>query len=81
MLVAILLISGVAAAVSWPIKVPYYAFSPGPVEDVSDFVNVEEPVGEASEGELMFLTVSIRETNLLGYLGAMLSDEVDLAPR
>jgi PDZ domain-containing protein len=80
-LVAILLLSGVAAAVSWPIKVPYYAFSPGPVEDVSDFVHVEEPVGDASEGQLMFLTVSIRETNLLGYLGAMLSDEVDLAPR
>jgi Lon-like protease len=80
-LVGVLLLAGVVAAVSWPIKVPYYAFSPGPVEDVSDFVHVEEPVGDASEGQLMFLTVSIRETNLLGYLGAMLSDEVDLAPR
>ncbi len=78
---AVLLLVGVGAALSWPIKVPYYAFSPGPVEDVSDFVTVSEPVGEVSDGELMFLTVSVRETNILGYLAAMFSEEVDLAPR
>lgn len=80
-LVGILLLVGVGVAISWPIKVPYYALSPGPVEDTSDFVTVAEPIGDPSQGELLFLTVSVRETNLLGYLGAVISDEVDLAPR
>lgn len=80
-LAGFLLLVGVAAAISWPIKVPYYALSPGPVEDTSDYVSVGEPAGEPSEGELLFLTVSVRETNLLGYIGAMLAEEVDLAPR
>ncbi|MBA2337495.1 MAG: PDZ domain-containing protein [Acidimicrobiia bacterium] len=80
-LVGIMLLVGVAVAISWPIKVPYYALSPGPVEDTSDFVTVAQPVGDPSQGELLFLTVSVRETNLLGYLGAVISDEVDLAPR
>ena len=36
--------SFVFAAVAIPISVPYYAMSPGPVSDVSDFVQVPEPL-------------------------------------
>jgi len=70
----------VFAAVAIPISMPYYAMSPGPVSDVSDFVVVEEPVG-TTEGELYFLTVSLQEVNILEWVAAKLDSRVDLAPR
>ncbi len=75
-----LMLIGAAVAIAWPINVPYYALSPGPVNDTSDFVNVAEPLGE-EDGDLFFLTVSLREINALEYLGALINDEVDLSPR
>ncbi len=79
-LAAILLALGTAVAIAWPINVPYYALSPGPVNDASDFVTVPEVMGD-EEGDLFFLTVSLREVNALEYLGALLNDEVDLTPQ
>ncbi|HSF87119.1 MAG TPA: PDZ domain-containing protein [Acidimicrobiia bacterium] len=76
----LILLIGTAIAVAWPINVPYYALSPGPVNDTGDFVVVEEPAGEES-GDLFFLTVSLREINALEYVGALLNNEVDLSPR
>lgn len=77
---ALILLIGAAIAVAWPINVPYYALSPGPVNDTGDFVMVEEPAGEEG-GDLFFLTVSLREINALEYVGALLNNEVDLSPR
>lgn len=74
-----LLSVGIAIGVAWPINVPYYALSPGPVNDVTDFVTVAHPAPE--RGELYFLTVSLDEVNLLEYLAAWLDNEVDLSPR
>jgi PDZ domain-containing protein len=62
-----------------PINVPYYAFSPGPASDTSDFITV--PDAADSEGELFFLTVSLQEVNVLEYVAALIDDEVDLAPQ
>ena len=76
----ILLLLGSAVAAAWPINVPYYAVSPGPVNDTSDFVVVPDVAGP-EEGDFFFLTVSLREINAIEYLGAMLSGEVDLTPR
>lgn len=64
----------------FPFDVPYYSFSPGPVNDVSDFVDVGEEQVEGS-GELYFLTVSLKEVNVIEYLGALLDSQVDLSPR
>ncbi len=78
---AMLLIgSFVFAAVAIPISVPYYAMSPGPVSDVSDFIEVAEP-SQTTEGELFFLTVSLQEVNVLEWVAAQLDGRVDLAPR
>lgn len=74
-----LLAFGIAVAIAWPINVPYFALSPGPVNDVTDFISVENP-GEET-GDLFFLTVSLKEVNLIEYLAALLNDEVDLNPR
>jgi PDZ domain-containing protein len=79
-LAGILLLLGAMVAVAWPINVPYYALSPGPVNDTSDFVSVPEVEGE-EVGDLLFLTVSLDEVNALEYLGAWLDEEVDLSPR
>lgn len=71
--------SFVFAAVAIPISVPYYAMSPGPVSDVSDFVQVPEPLN-TTEGEMFFLTVSLKEVNVIEWVAAKLDSRVDLTP-
>lgn len=78
-LAGFLLAVGVAVGVVWPINVPYYALSPGPVNDVTDYISVDDPA-EAT-GDLFFLTVSPKEVNLLEYLAGLLNDEIDLTRR
>ena len=78
--VSLLIGAFIFAAVTIPISVPYYALSPGPVADVSDYVVVEEP-SLTTEGELFFLTVSLQEVNVLEWVAAKLDGRVDLAPR
>jgi PDZ domain-containing protein len=77
---AVILILGIALALAWPINIPYYALSPGPVNDVSDFVKVDQPLDDAT-GDLFFLTVSLKEVNVLEWVAAKLDSRVDLAPR
>jgi PDZ domain-containing protein len=79
-LAAFLVALGIAVAVAWPIKVPYYTLSPGPVYDTSDFIDVQAAHYDV-EGEMFFLTVSLREANLFEYIGARLNPKVDVAPR
>lgn len=79
-LAGVLLIIGIAIAALWPVKVPYYTLSPGPVYDTSDFVSVTEGTTNAS-GELFFLTVSLKEANLFEYLSGYLDPTVNIAPR
>jgi len=71
------LVVGVVAA--WPINLPYYALSPGPVNDVTDYISVDEAA--AAEGDLFFLTVVLQEVNVLEYVAAQINPEVDLSPR
>lgn len=71
---------GIAVAVAWPITLPYYTMSPGPVYDASDFVHVDG--GEPSQaGELFFLTVSPKEANVFEWAAAHLDESVDITPR
>ncbi len=72
--------AAVTLLVLFPFDVPYYSFSPGPVNDVSDFIEVPEPSAEGS-GELFFLTVSLKDVNVIEYIAALLDGEVDLSPR
>lgn len=72
--------AAVTLVLLFPFDVPYYSFSPGPVNDVSDFVEVPDASTEGS-GELFFLTVSLKEVNVIEYIGALLDREVDLSPR
>lgn len=78
----VLLLVGIGIAIAWPIKVPYYTLSPGPVYDTSDFVDVVEIDSAVdADGELFFLTVSLQEANVFEWVAAKLSRKVDLSPR
>jgi len=72
--------AAVTLVLLFPFDVPYYSFSPGPVNDVTDFVIVPDAAAEGS-GELFFLTVSLKEVNVIEYIGALIDRQVDLSPR
>jgi len=71
---------GIAIAIAWPIKVPYYTLSPGPLYDASDFVHVPG-ASDTTEGDMFFLTVSLREANAFEYIAAQFNPKVDVAPK
>jgi Lon-like protease len=76
----ILLAIGIVIAIAWPLTLPHYTLSPGPIYDTSDFVHVEG--GNLSDnGELFFLTVSLKEANVFEWAAAHLNDAVDIRPR
>lgn len=75
-----MLFFGAVLFAAWPINVPYFALSPGPVNDVGDFVEVEDRDGEDT-GELFFLTVSLKEVNAIEAFFGWLDSEVDLTRR
>lgn len=79
-LIAVLVTIGIGVAGLWPLTLPYYTLSPGPVYDVSDFVSVAGDGNEAG-GELFFLTVSLDEANVFEWISAQVDPRVDLAPR
>ncbi|MFV1970937.1 MAG: PDZ domain-containing protein [Acidimicrobiia bacterium] len=80
LLASILIIIGIGIAMSWRITVPYYTLSPGPVYDTSDFVEVEDGF-VSDQGELFFLTVSIKEANIFEYAAGRLDERVAIRDR
>ncbi len=79
-LAGLLMFIGVGIAIAWPIKVPFYTLSPGPVYDSSNFVEVPDATGEA-DGEIFFLTVSLKEANVFEYLAGLVNPSVSISPR
>jgi PDZ domain-containing protein len=80
--VAALLAIGLIVTLLWPVKLPYYAMSPGPVEDVGDLVMIEDLDTFDSAGTFYLLTVRLREVNAFEWVEArFLDDRVDLIDR
>lgn len=75
-----LVVIGIAIAFLWPVTVPYYTLSPGPVYDSSDFVTVEGGT-VSDDGELFFLTVSVKEANVFEWAAAHLDPRVSIRDR
>ena len=68
--------------VAWQISLPYYALSPGPVEEVNDLIDVEgSQMIYDLNGELIMLTVSLQEVNAFEYAQGWLDDSIDLVDR
>jgi PDZ domain-containing protein len=78
----IALLIGLAVVLLWPVKVPYYAMTPGPTEEVVDLVTLPDGVDVYEPtGEFFLLTVGLREVNLFEYLEAQFDPKVDLIDR
>ncbi|MFQ5948499.1 MAG: PDZ domain-containing protein [Acidimicrobiia bacterium] len=80
-LVAVFLVIGLLVVFLWPVKVPYYAMSPGPVEEVTDLITVVDNEIFSSKGDLYLLTVGLRQVNIFEFLEAQLDGKVDLVRR
>lgn len=80
-LVGLFFVIGLAVLILWPVKVPYFAMSPGPVEEVSDLITVTDAGTFAPTGELYLLTVGLREVNVFEYIEAQFDETVDLIDR
>ncbi|GMR02321.1 MAG: SepM family pheromone-processing serine protease [Acidimicrobiia bacterium] len=76
----VLIAIGIAIALAWPITVPYYTLSPGPVYDTSDFVTVKDG-NMSDDGELFFLTVSVKEANVFEWAAGYLDPRVEIRDR
>ena len=74
-----MILLGILLAASMAISVPYYAFSPGPVYEIDELVQVEDP--DPITGELYMLTVQLAEISALEYVVATLDSDVDLYER
>lgn len=81
-LMASFLATGLIVLLLWPVKLPYYAMSPGPVEDVTDLITVNDAATFPSDGSFYLLTVGLREVNAFEWFEArFLDSRVDLLDR
>ncbi|MBN2112994.1 MAG: PDZ domain-containing protein [Acidimicrobiia bacterium] len=80
-LVGIFLLIGAAVLALWPLKVPYFAVAPGPVEEVADLITVDDVTVYPPNGDLFLLTVGLREVNVFEFVEAELDPRVDLVGR
>jgi PDZ domain-containing protein len=80
-LVATFLAIGLVVLLLWPVKVPYVALSPGPVERVPDLITIDGAETYPPTGDLYLLTVGLRDVNVFEYIEAQFDDEVDLIDR
>jgi PDZ domain-containing protein len=77
-LVGVFLLVGAGVLALWPLKLPYFAIAPGPVEEVADLISVEDVPVYPTNGELFLLTVGLREVNVFEFVEAELDPRVDL---
>jgi PDZ domain-containing protein len=72
------LLAGLLILLFWPVKLPYYAMSPGPVESVKDLVTVNDVATYESDGDFFLLTVGLRQVNTFEWVEAQLDSQIDL---
>jgi PDZ domain-containing protein len=80
-LVGLFFLIGLSVLILWPVKVPYFAMSPGPVEEVADLITVNDAGTFEPTGEMYLLTVGLREVNVFEYIEAQFDETVDLIDR
>jgi len=80
LLVALVLLGAVVVA-AWQVTIPYFALSPGPVEEVDDLIEIADQTVYDSSGGLLMLTVSLQEVNVFEYAQGLLDPAIDLVDR
>lgn len=76
----IMLLIGLTVA-AWNVTLPYFAMSPGPLYDVTDFLEFADGDVEPPEGDLYMLTVVLQEVNVFEYVLGAFDPAVDLVQR
>lgn len=77
-LAGVLFLLGLGIGALLSVKMPYYAVSPGPVYDTAEFVTVENG-NKTDDGQLFFLTVSLKEANVFEWAAAHFDERIALA--
>lgn len=62
------------------VRLPYYALSPGRATATQDLVEVPDDLRNADEGEVLYLTVSLRRVTPLRALTGWLDPDVEIVP-
>jgi len=76
----VMLALSLSTAVAARVAVPYYALSPGTVNEVDQHLTIPDNAVVGEDGELMFLTVFVEEVSALEYVGAWFDGDVSLRP-
>ena len=76
-----LLFVGVLSVILWNLEIPYLAWSPGPVSDAADAIEIDGPEIYTPEGELLMLTVQSQDVNIFEALIAGFDPTIDLVER
>jgi PDZ domain-containing protein len=80
-LLGLFLAVGILVVLLWPVKVPYFAMSPGPVEEVADLIEIQNAETFELSGDAYLLTVGLREVNVFEYIEAQFDPKIDLIDR
>ena len=79
-MVGVLLLLGGIVLAAWNVTLPYLAFEPGPVKDMSDMISVEDQEVHPIDGDLFMLTVATIELNGFDLVAAVIDDSIDVHP-
>ncbi len=66
---------------AWNVTLPYFAMSPGPLYDVTDFVVLGDGEVNPPVGDFYMLTVVLQEVNVFEYALGSLDPAIDLVER
>lgn len=66
---------------AWNVTLPYFAMSPGPLYDVTDFVVLGDGEVDPPVGDFYMLTVVLQEVNVFEYALGSLDPAIDLVER
>ncbi len=78
-----LIVAATVAVLAWFVTLPFYALWPGPVEEVSDLIEVDEggPPLFKLNGDLYMLTVTLKEVNAFELVQGWLDSRIDVVSR
>lgn len=62
------------------VTVPYYTIAPGNARATEPLIAIDEDRAHPADGEVMFTTVSVRRTTVLGALRGWLDPNIDVVP-
>ena len=74
------LLLGALTLVAWNVTLPYVAFTPGPVKEIQELVNVDGASTYPIDGNLFMLTVALEDLNGFELLMSMFDDTEDVVP-